>query len=87
MFVFLIKLHHFLERVSFNNSVGDDVYFDHNKELVAGFDLINWMTFPNQSFSRVKVGQLNPQRSDDYMVTVYDDEIRWHSYFNQVSFR
>ncbi|XP_066486329.1 vomeronasal type-2 receptor 26-like [Tiliqua scincoides] len=78
------QLHHFLERVSFNNSAGDEVSFAQNRELAAGFDVINWVTFPNQSFSRVKVGRLDPQRFEDNMVTVYDDAITWHSYFNQV---
>ncbi|XP_061447664.1 vomeronasal type-2 receptor 26-like [Rhineura floridana] len=78
------QLHHFLRRVSFNNSVGDEISFDQNGQLIAGFDIINWITFPNQSFHRVKVGNLNPQAPESKMFTIHDDVITWHNSFNQV---
>ncbi|XP_066485468.1 vomeronasal type-2 receptor 26-like [Tiliqua scincoides] len=74
------QLHHFLKMVSFNNSVGDQISFDQNGELVAGFDIINWVTFPNQSFAKVKVGRLEPQTIP---ITINEDAIVWHSWFNQ----
>ncbi|XP_066486344.1 vomeronasal type-2 receptor 26-like [Tiliqua scincoides] len=77
------QLHHFLKRVSFNNSAGDKISFNQNGELVAGFDIINWVTFPNQSFQRVKVGQMDPQASPDKALTIHDDAIIWPSSFNQ----
>ncbi|XP_066486343.1 vomeronasal type-2 receptor 26-like [Tiliqua scincoides] len=77
------QLHHFLKRVSFNNSAGDKISFNQNGELVAGFDIINWVTFPNQSFQRVKVGQMDPQAPPDKALTIHDDAIIWPSSFNQ----
>ncbi|XP_061447679.1 uncharacterized protein LOC133367598 [Rhineura floridana] len=59
------QIHSFLGRISFNNSAGDTVSFDENGELAAGFDIINWVTFPNQSFLRVKFGSLT-QNTDEY---------------------
>ncbi|XP_066486369.1 vomeronasal type-2 receptor 26-like [Tiliqua scincoides] len=77
------QLHHFLKRVSFNNSAGDKISFNQNGELVAGFDIINWVTFPNQSFQRVKVGQMDPQAPPDKVLTIHHDAIIWPSSFNQ----
>ncbi|XP_061447667.1 vomeronasal type-2 receptor 26-like [Rhineura floridana] len=77
------QLHHFLKKISFNNSAGETVSFDHNGELTERFDIINWVTFPNQSFHRVKVGWLDPQAPPDKMFTVRNDAITWHSSFNQ----
>ncbi|XP_066486339.1 vomeronasal type-2 receptor 26-like [Tiliqua scincoides] len=78
------QLHQFLRRVHFNNTAGDEVYFNQNGELVAGFDIINWVTFPNQSFLRVKVGKLDLQAPPDKMFTIHGDAITWHKSFNQV---
>ncbi|XP_015272140.1 PREDICTED: vomeronasal type-2 receptor 26-like, partial [Gekko japonicus] len=76
-------LHHFLRGVSFNNSVGDKVSFDHNGELVSGFDIINWIFSSNQSFQRVKVGRMDPQVPPDQTLTIDEDAIIWDNWFNQ----
>uniref|UniRef100_A0A670J604 G-protein coupled receptors family 3 profile domain-containing protein n=1 Tax=Podarcis muralis TaxID=64176 RepID=A0A670J604_PODMU len=51
----------FLRNILFNNSAGDIVFFNEKRELEGGFDIINWVTFPNKSFLRVKVGKMDPQ--------------------------
>ncbi|XP_062992812.1 vomeronasal type-2 receptor 26-like [Elgaria multicarinata webbii] len=78
------QLHPFLRSTSFNNNAGDAVHFDVNGELVAGFDVTNWLMFPNGSVVRVKVGRWDPQASPGKMLTINDDEIVWHTSFNQV---
>nr|XP_056720337.1 vomeronasal type-2 receptor 26-like [Euleptes europaea] len=78
------KLNYFLRSIMFNNSAGDTVCFDENGELKAGFDLTNWVTFPNGSFVRVKVGRLYPWASRGKELTLNDDQIVWHRTFNQV---
>uniref|UniRef100_A0A803TUN3 G-protein coupled receptors family 3 profile domain-containing protein n=1 Tax=Anolis carolinensis TaxID=28377 RepID=A0A803TUN3_ANOCA len=37
------------------------VMFLINGELASGFDIINWVIFPNKSFARVNVGRMDPQ--------------------------
>ncbi|XP_007441045.1 vomeronasal type-2 receptor 26-like [Python bivittatus] len=76
------KLHHFLRRISFNSSVGEKMFFDENGELVARFDIINWITFPNQTFLRVKVGRIDPGAASDKQLIV-SEEIIWPNRFNQ----
>ncbi|XP_066486010.1 vomeronasal type-2 receptor 26-like [Tiliqua scincoides] len=80
-----LELHSFLRSISFNNSAGDTVSFDEEGELAAGFDLINWVTFPNQSFLRVKTGMMDPQVTPGKEFTINDDTITWPSAFNQTS--
>ncbi|XP_053120356.1 vomeronasal type-2 receptor 26-like [Hemicordylus capensis] len=77
------QLHRFLKTLSFNNSAGDEVTFEQNGELIAGFDIMNWVTFPNQTFHRVKVGRLDPQAPPAEAFTINGDLIVWHSWFNQ----
>ncbi|XP_063159069.1 vomeronasal type-2 receptor 26-like [Candoia aspera] len=77
------KLHPFLRRISFNNSAGDLVSLDEHGELEGGFDIINWITFSNKSFSRVKVGKLNPHVLSTIQLSINDENIIWHSKFNK----
>ncbi|XP_061447735.1 vomeronasal type-2 receptor 26-like [Rhineura floridana] len=78
------QVHHFLRHIMFNNNVGDNVNFDDNAELIAGFDVTNWLMFPNGSVVRVKVGRLEPQASPGKELTIHDDQIVWHQRFNQM---
>nr|XP_028560289.1 vomeronasal type-2 receptor 26-like [Podarcis muralis] len=77
------KVHHLLSRVIFNNSAREIVHFDGNGEMVASFDVTNWMMFPNGSVMRVKVGRLEPQAPPGKELTIHDDQIVWHQSFNQ----
>nr|XP_060638911.1 vomeronasal type-2 receptor 26-like [Anolis sagrei ordinatus] len=78
------QLHHFLRYVSFNNSAGDKISFDQNGTLVTGFDIINWITFPNKSFMRIRVGTINPHAPHGNGFTISENDIIWPTYFNQV---
>uniref|UniRef100_A0ACB8EVX8 Uncharacterized protein n=1 Tax=Sphaerodactylus townsendi TaxID=933632 RepID=A0ACB8EVX8_9SAUR len=53
------QLHPFLQGITFNNSAGETVSFNDDKEIGAGFDIINMVTFPNRSFLRVKIGKVD----------------------------
>ncbi|XP_058038621.1 vomeronasal type-2 receptor 26-like [Ahaetulla prasina] len=77
------QLHFFLKRVSFNNSAGDEISFDQNGKLITGLEIENWVTFPNQSFHRVKVGKLDPWAAEDKMFTIHEEAISWPQTFNQ----
>nr|XP_060636092.1 vomeronasal type-2 receptor 26-like [Anolis sagrei ordinatus] len=79
------QLHHFLENVSFNNTAGERVSFNDNRDLATGFDVINWVTFNNESFLRVKVGRVDPQIFPNIRFTIHDNTIVWPSKFNQES--
>ncbi|XP_015281621.1 PREDICTED: vomeronasal type-2 receptor 26-like [Gekko japonicus] len=78
------QLNRFLRSISFNNSVGDAVHFDNNGELIVGFDVTNWVTFPNNSFVRVKVGSLDPHAPPGKTLKIQDENLVWHEWFTQV---
>ncbi|XP_058038594.1 vomeronasal type-2 receptor 26-like [Ahaetulla prasina] len=77
------QLHSLLKGLSFNNSAGDLVTIDYNGELLAGYDILNWIVSSNESFIRVKVGRVNPAVLSDQIFTINEDVITWHSWFNQ----
>ncbi|XP_070584729.1 vomeronasal type-2 receptor 26-like [Erythrolamprus reginae] len=79
------KLHNFLRGVSFNNSVGDKISFDKNGEIIGRFDIINWITFPNQTFLRVKVGTIDIDQLSHPLMTIRENDLIWPTWFNQIS--
>ncbi|KAH0626631.1 hypothetical protein JD844_001719 [Phrynosoma platyrhinos] len=78
------QLQPFLRSISFNNSAGDTIYFNKKGELATGFDIINWVTFPNKSFIRVKVGKMDPQAPPGTEFTINEKRITWPKKFNQI---
>ncbi|XP_044273012.1 vomeronasal type-2 receptor 26-like [Varanus komodoensis] len=77
------QLHQFLRSVSFNNSAQHEVSFNEKREVVAGFDVINWKFFSNESFLLVKVGRIDLQASSGHILTIDEDSISWNHWFNQ----
>ncbi|XP_070584720.1 vomeronasal type-2 receptor 26-like [Erythrolamprus reginae] len=78
------QLHHYLRTISFNNTVGQTLSLDENGDLETGFDIINWVTFPNQTFAKVKVGKMDPTASPDKVFIISAQDLIWPAMFNQV---
>ncbi|XP_026578981.1 vomeronasal type-2 receptor 26-like [Pseudonaja textilis] len=80
----LWKLKQFMRGISFNNSAGQKISFNQNGELETGFDIMNWITFPNLSFLKVRVGGIDIMDSQEALFTIDEDDIVWPRRFNQV---
>ncbi|XP_007443289.1 vomeronasal type-2 receptor 26-like [Python bivittatus] len=75
------QLHSFLQKTTFNNSAGDKITF---QDPANGFDIMNIVTFPNNSFAKVKVGRLDSATSPEKKFTFNGKEIQWHHGLTQV---
>ncbi|XP_077169409.1 vomeronasal type-2 receptor 26-like [Paroedura picta] len=78
------KLHTLLQGISFNNSAGDEVAFNEHGEMKGGFDITNLVTFPNNSYVKVKIGKVDPRDSLSKRVIIHEDRIKWNRHLPQV---
>ncbi|XP_042329829.1 vomeronasal type-2 receptor 26-like [Sceloporus undulatus] len=75
------QLHSFLKRIRFNNSAGEEIFFDENGELGIGYDIINTVTFPNQSMQRAHIGWTDPQAPEGKDFIIHQNFILWNHNF------
>ncbi|XP_066485511.1 vomeronasal type-2 receptor 26-like [Tiliqua scincoides] len=54
-------------------------------EFSTGYDILNFITFPNKSFIRVRIGRMNSQASSNQGFTIKKETIIWPSSINQGS--
>ncbi|XP_039220056.1 vomeronasal type-2 receptor 26-like [Crotalus tigris] len=78
------ELHSFLQRISFNNNAGDEIKFNKDGALEAGFDIVNLVTFPNNSYINIPVGEIDPQAPPGEIFLIHQDKIQWHHGFTQL---
>ncbi|XP_007439409.1 vomeronasal type-2 receptor 26-like [Python bivittatus] len=63
---------------------GERVFLNEKREATGGFDITSLITFPNRSFQRVRVGQLDPSAPKGKELFIDEGLIVWHPAFNQV---
>nr|XP_056720475.1 vomeronasal type-2 receptor 26-like [Euleptes europaea] len=68
-----------LKNIHFNNGALHEVLFE-NGELSIGYDVVNWVTFPNQSFLEVQVGKISP--SHEFFIQ--EGNIVWNNRLQQM---
>ncbi|XP_042329828.1 vomeronasal type-2 receptor 26-like [Sceloporus undulatus] len=77
------QLHSFLKKIHFNNSAGEEIFFDENGELVTGYDIINTVTFPNHSLQRIRIGWIDPWAPEMKNFIIQQNSILWNPSFIQ----
>ncbi|XP_054850394.1 vomeronasal type-2 receptor 26-like [Eublepharis macularius] len=79
------QVHPFLQGISFNNSAGESLSFNVERETGTRLDVMNLVTFPNKSFYRVKIGRVNPNAPEGQEFIIDEKLIVWQTSFNQMS--
>ncbi|XP_042329834.1 vomeronasal type-2 receptor 26-like [Sceloporus undulatus] len=77
------NLHSFLKHIHFNNSAGEEIFFDENGELGTGYDIFNTVTFPNRSMNRVRIGWTDLRAPEGKDFLIHQNFIMWNHRFVQ----
>ncbi|XP_070790275.1 vomeronasal type-2 receptor 26-like [Pituophis catenifer annectens] len=78
-----INLHHFLKNPQIYNNTIEGMYLDRNGDLMADFDIVNWVLFPNKSTTRVKFGSLDRERTIGVKFSINKEAITSPQWLNQ----
>ncbi|XP_044523146.1 vomeronasal type-2 receptor 26-like [Gracilinanus agilis] len=71
------KLHSFLKNIRFNNTAGKQVILDKKRHSVANYDVLNYVTFSNDTEVLVKVGEFLSQAPRGQDFTIQEKAIVW----------
>ncbi|KAJ6652076.1 hypothetical protein lerEdw1_013541 [Lerista edwardsae] len=78
------QLHPFLQNLRMNLTSMEGVYLDADGGLATDFDIVNFVQLPNNSFSGVKVGNLERDDTQEIKFSIDQDAIVWPRHFKQV---
>ncbi|XP_060545910.1 vomeronasal type-2 receptor 26-like [Pantherophis guttatus] len=78
------ELHYFLKNTRFNNSMGEEFFFDEKGEFDPGYDIFNFVSFHNKSFQRVRIGKMVSKSLDGKKFTINESAIVWNQKFQQL---
>ncbi|XP_051846911.1 vomeronasal type-2 receptor 26-like [Antechinus flavipes] len=74
------KLHSFLKNLQFNNSAGKLVVLDKKRNFVANYDVLNYVTFSNDTEVLIKVGEFISQAPLGQDLTIQEHAITWSTW-------
>ncbi|XP_026546090.1 vomeronasal type-2 receptor 26-like [Notechis scutatus] len=77
------QFHRFIRSTFFKNNAGENISFDNKGHIIAGFDIFNWVTYSNNTFTKIKVGWIDPDPSSSKSLRIDDDSIKWPTRFYQ----
>ncbi|XP_036591175.1 vomeronasal type-2 receptor 26-like [Trichosurus vulpecula] len=71
------QLHSFLKKIQFNNSRGDQVFMEENRNPEAQYKILNYVTFNKDAEALKKVGQFNPKAQPGEDFAINEEAIVW----------
>ncbi|XP_053120242.1 vomeronasal type-2 receptor 26-like, partial [Hemicordylus capensis] len=80
----LQPLHAFLSNIHFNNSAGEEIFFDEEGSVPSGYDIINLVTFPNDTFQKVQTGRMDPLAREGKRFTMNGSATVWNHKFKEM---
>ncbi|XP_047450510.1 extracellular calcium-sensing receptor-like [Mugil cephalus] len=70
---------HYLQKVNFTTSFGDQVSFDENGDAIPIYDIMNWMWLPDGKFQLQNVGEVKRSALRGEELKLDEDKIVWNT--------
>ncbi|XP_041428464.1 extracellular calcium-sensing receptor-like [Xenopus laevis] len=78
------QLLHYIKKVVFNNTAGDQIYFDENGDVPIYVDILNWQLFPNGSNQYVHIGIYDASSPKGQELKIWLNKILWYGGYSHV---
>ncbi|XP_039986055.1 extracellular calcium-sensing receptor-like [Xiphias gladius] len=72
------QLLHYLQKVNFTTSLGDQVSFDENGDVLPIYDIMNWLWLPDGRTKVQVVGEVKKSTFNGEELTIDEDKIFWN---------
>ncbi|XP_048359937.1 vomeronasal type-2 receptor 26-like [Sphaerodactylus townsendi] len=76
----------FLTNMNFTNPAGEELFFDKNGDLAAGYDILKVIFSSDKTLSRVPVGSFRPQAASGRKLIINESALQWASSFKQLPY-
>ncbi|XP_043915201.1 extracellular calcium-sensing receptor-like [Protopterus annectens] len=74
---------HYLRKVRFQNTGGEEIYFDENGDPRSLYDILNWQMFPDGRSQSVQVGSFDYSASEGQQIKMNESSIIWTAAFTK----
>ncbi|XP_033894899.3 extracellular calcium-sensing receptor-like [Acipenser ruthenus] len=73
------QLQHYIQKVSFTNSLGEKISFDKNGDPIASYDIMNWQRRADGNIWFVTVGLYDASEGAGNELVIHEEAIIWNS--------
>ena len=81
-----IQVLHYLQKVNFITSFGDQMSFDENGDALPIYDIMNWLQLPDGTIKLQNVGEVKRSAFKGEELIVDEDKIFWNLKSQKVAF-
>ncbi|XP_053552170.1 extracellular calcium-sensing receptor-like [Bombina bombina] len=78
------QLLHYIKKVKFNNTAGEEIFFDENGDVPLYVDILNWQLFRNGSSQYVHIGSYDARSPKGQELQIDQNKILWNGGQTQV---
>ncbi|XP_030050664.1 vomeronasal type-2 receptor 26-like [Microcaecilia unicolor] len=78
------KLHRYLKNIHFKNILGEEIFFNENRDFSIGYNIINIVYLPNGTLRSDIVGSYKPYARPGQDFTINEKMIVWNSAFTEI---
>ncbi|XP_018427985.1 PREDICTED: vomeronasal type-2 receptor 26-like [Nanorana parkeri] len=75
-----MALLHYVKKVNFKNTAGEQIFFDKNGDIPISLDILNWQLYPNGSNQYIHIGRFDGGAPEGSKLQTDESKIMWNGH-------